>query len=191
MWKHLCVKVCKHVVCRPIFGAILKWFTCSNSNPDVKKRQSHMNMCNGVLWWPGRRTHSRPKVRWRDYVYYLAWEHLVIPQLEGVGKEKDIWDTLLPLRPLPQISERRWMDGWMDGCEKKQSSVKIFISNVKLKWIVSLKFFVFSLISLKLSPGNTAPSWWYILYLIWLWWFHFLKLGSSLKQIIYEELAFF
>ncbi|KAK0152856.1 hypothetical protein N1851_005478 [Merluccius polli] len=65
----------------------------------------------------GRRPQGRPRTRWRDYVSRLAWERLGIPQeeLDEVAGEREVWASLLR-RPAtrPQISGRRWMDGWME-----------------------------------------------------------------------------
>jgi len=49
----------------------------------------------------GRRSQSRPRTRWRDYISLLAWEHLGIPQeeLESVAGERYVWIYLLNLLP--------------------------------------------------------------------------------------------
>ncbi len=66
----------------------------------------------------GRRPRGRPRMRWRDYVSRLAWEHLGIPpeEQEEVSREREVWAALLrllPPRPGPRISGRRWMDGYL------------------------------------------------------------------------------
>ena len=47
----------------------------------------------------GRRPRGRPRTRWRDYICFLAWESLRIPQSElaDVAGEKEVWVPLLKL----------------------------------------------------------------------------------------------
>ncbi|KAK3518331.1 hypothetical protein QTP86_003614 [Hemibagrus guttatus] len=56
-----------------------------------------------VFWaFPtGKRPWGRPRTRWRDYVYRLAWERLRIPpeDLEEVSGEREVWASLLRLLP--------------------------------------------------------------------------------------------
>ncbi|KAK0132400.1 Craniofacial development protein 2 [Merluccius polli] len=57
----------------------------------------------GTSHW---RPRGRPRTRWRDYVSWLAWERLGIPQeeLDEVAGEREVWASLLrllPLRPDP------------------------------------------------------------------------------------------
>ncbi|KAK3558236.1 hypothetical protein QTP86_013969 [Hemibagrus guttatus] len=49
----------------------------------------------------GKRPRGRPRTRWRDYVFRLAWEHLGIPpeELEEVAREREVWASLLRLLP--------------------------------------------------------------------------------------------
>ncbi|KAK3517717.1 hypothetical protein QTP70_016386 [Hemibagrus guttatus] len=49
----------------------------------------------------GKRPRGRPRTRWRDYVFRLAWEHLVVPpeELEEVAREREVWASLLRLLP--------------------------------------------------------------------------------------------
>jgi len=49
----------------------------------------------------GRRPRGRPRTRWRDYISWLAWECLGIPQneLESVAGEREVWVDLLGLLP--------------------------------------------------------------------------------------------
>ncbi|XP_061769787.1 uncharacterized protein LOC133560831 [Nerophis ophidion] len=65
----------------------------------------------------GRRPGGRPRTRWEDYVYRLAWEHLRIPreELDKVAGEREVWASLLRLLPRDRTSDKRKkMDGWMD-----------------------------------------------------------------------------
>ena len=50
----------------------------------------------------GRRPKGRPRTRWRDYISWLAWERLGIPQSElvDVARERNVWGSLLELLPL-------------------------------------------------------------------------------------------
>ena len=52
----------------------------------------------------GRRPRGRPRTRWRDDVYRLAWERLGIPreELDEVAGEREVWASLLRLLP-PQL----------------------------------------------------------------------------------------
>ena len=47
---------------------------------------------------PGRRPRHRPRTRWRDYISWLAWDHLGIPrdEFEEVAGERDGCAALLP-----------------------------------------------------------------------------------------------
>ncbi|KAK3516854.1 hypothetical protein QTP70_027075 [Hemibagrus guttatus] len=47
----------------------------------------------------GKRPRGRPKTRWRDYVFRLAWERLGVPpeELEEVSGEREVWASLLRL----------------------------------------------------------------------------------------------
>ncbi|KAK3516271.1 hypothetical protein QTP70_007251 [Hemibagrus guttatus] len=49
----------------------------------------------------GKRRRGRPRTRWRDYVFRLAWERLGVPpeELEEVARERDVWASLLRLLP--------------------------------------------------------------------------------------------
>ncbi|KAK3557834.1 hypothetical protein QTP86_003172 [Hemibagrus guttatus] len=49
----------------------------------------------------GKRPRGRPRTRWRDYVFRLAWERLGIPpeELEEVAREREVWASLLRLLP--------------------------------------------------------------------------------------------
>ena len=54
----------------------------------------------------GRRPPGRPRTRWRDYVFLLAWERLRIPleELDEVTGKREVWVyllRLLPARPDP------------------------------------------------------------------------------------------
>ncbi len=58
----------------------------------------------GKVFWArptGRRPRGRPRTRWRDYVYRLAWERLGVPpeELEEVSREREVWASLLRLLP--------------------------------------------------------------------------------------------
>ncbi|KAK3556749.1 hypothetical protein QTP70_016703 [Hemibagrus guttatus] len=50
----------------------------------------------------GKRPRGRPRTRWRDYVFRLAWERLGVPpeELEEVAREREVWASLLRLLPL-------------------------------------------------------------------------------------------
>ncbi|KAK3514313.1 hypothetical protein QTP70_013799 [Hemibagrus guttatus] len=50
----------------------------------------------------GKRPRGRPRTRWRDYVFQLAWERLGVPpeELEEVSGEREVWASLLRLLPL-------------------------------------------------------------------------------------------
>ncbi|KAK3521039.1 hypothetical protein QTP86_018753 [Hemibagrus guttatus] len=49
----------------------------------------------------GKRPRRRPRTRWRDYVFRLAWERLGVPpeELEEVAREREVWASLLRLLP--------------------------------------------------------------------------------------------
>ncbi|KAL3063618.1 hypothetical protein OYC64_000034 [Pagothenia borchgrevinki] len=49
----------------------------------------------------GKRPRGRPRTRWRDYISWLAWERLGIPQSElvDVARERNVWGSLLELIP--------------------------------------------------------------------------------------------
>ncbi|KAK3535487.1 hypothetical protein QTP70_016908 [Hemibagrus guttatus] len=49
----------------------------------------------------GKRPRGRPRTRWRDYVFRLAWERLGVPpeELEEVAREREVWASLLRLLP--------------------------------------------------------------------------------------------
>ncbi|KAK3534420.1 hypothetical protein QTP86_015228 [Hemibagrus guttatus] len=49
----------------------------------------------------GKRPQGRPRTRWRDYVFRLAWERLGVPpeELEEVAREREVWASLLRLLP--------------------------------------------------------------------------------------------
>ncbi|KAK3542195.1 hypothetical protein QTP86_017365 [Hemibagrus guttatus] len=49
----------------------------------------------------GKRPRGRPRTRWRDYVFRLAWERLRVPleELEEVAREREVWASLLRLLP--------------------------------------------------------------------------------------------
>ncbi|KAK3523553.1 hypothetical protein QTP70_002456 [Hemibagrus guttatus] len=49
----------------------------------------------------GKRSRGRPRTRWRDYVFRLAWERLGVPpeELEEVAREMEVWASLLRLLP--------------------------------------------------------------------------------------------
>ncbi|KAK3536643.1 hypothetical protein QTP86_015444, partial [Hemibagrus guttatus] len=49
----------------------------------------------------GKRPRGRPRTRWRDYVFRLAWECLGVPpeELEEVAREREVWASLLRLLP--------------------------------------------------------------------------------------------
>ncbi|KAK3543929.1 hypothetical protein QTP70_031842 [Hemibagrus guttatus] len=51
----------------------------------------------------GKRPRGRPRTRWRDYVFRLAWERLGVPpeELEEVAREREVWASLLRLLPPP------------------------------------------------------------------------------------------
>ncbi|KAK3551381.1 hypothetical protein QTP70_016644 [Hemibagrus guttatus] len=58
----------------------------------------------GEVFWAcptGKRPRGRPRTRWRDYVFRLAWERLGVPpeELEEVAREKEVWASLLRLLP--------------------------------------------------------------------------------------------
>ncbi|KAF7663362.1 hypothetical protein LDENG_00212460 [Lucifuga dentata] len=64
----------------------------------------------------GKRPQGRPRTRWRDYISWLAWECLGVPQkeLEGLAKDREVWAGLLNLLP-PRPGPRRAEDnGWME-----------------------------------------------------------------------------
>ncbi|KAK3557745.1 hypothetical protein QTP86_000302 [Hemibagrus guttatus] len=48
-----------------------------------------------------KRPRGRPRTRWRDYVFRLAWERLGVPpeELEEVAREREVWASLLRLLP--------------------------------------------------------------------------------------------
>ncbi|TWW73696.1 hypothetical protein D4764_15G0010920 [Takifugu flavidus] len=55
-------------------------------------------------WTPPWRPPGRPRTCWRDYVSRLVWERLGIPpdEVEEVAGEREVWASLLPLRPDPR-----------------------------------------------------------------------------------------
>ncbi|KAK3551056.1 hypothetical protein QTP70_011498 [Hemibagrus guttatus] len=62
----------------------------------------------GEVFWAcptGKRPRGRPRTRWRNYVFRLAWECLGVPpeELEEVAREREVWASLLRLLP-PQPS---------------------------------------------------------------------------------------
>ena len=64
----------------------------------------------GEVFWArptGRRPLGRPRTSWREYVSWLAWEHLGIPleELDKVAGERGDWASLLRLLP-PQPDPR-------------------------------------------------------------------------------------
>lgn len=53
------------------------------------------------------RPHGRPRIRWTDYISWMAMEHLGIPpvELDEAAGEKEVWAStlrLLPPRPDPE-----------------------------------------------------------------------------------------
>jgi len=65
----------------------------------------------------GRRPRGRPRTRWRDYVSWLAWEHLGVPPKEleevaGTGTFGFLCSSCCPNHPIPGEAAD---DGWMDG----------------------------------------------------------------------------
>ncbi|KAK3540202.1 hypothetical protein QTP70_028393 [Hemibagrus guttatus] len=58
----------------------------------------------GEVFWAcptGKRPWGRPRTRWRDYVFRLAWECLGVPpeELVEVAREREVWASLLRLLP--------------------------------------------------------------------------------------------
>ncbi|KAK3524458.1 hypothetical protein QTP70_029309 [Hemibagrus guttatus] len=58
----------------------------------------------GEVFWAcptGKRPRGRPRTRWRDYVFRLAWERLGVPpeELEEVSGDREVWASLLRLLP--------------------------------------------------------------------------------------------
>ncbi|KAF7640630.1 hypothetical protein LDENG_00028780 [Lucifuga dentata] len=46
-----------------------------------------------------KRPRGRPRTRWRDYISWLTWECLGVPQeeLEGQARDREVWAGLLSL----------------------------------------------------------------------------------------------
>ncbi|KAK3571557.1 hypothetical protein QTP86_013187 [Hemibagrus guttatus] len=63
----------------------------------------------------GKRPRGRPRTRWRDYVFRLAWEHLGVPpeELEEVAREREICEKEKPfakgfyINPLRHLVDHR------------------------------------------------------------------------------------
>ncbi|KAK3565584.1 hypothetical protein QTP86_012898 [Hemibagrus guttatus] len=60
----------------------------------------------GEVFWAcptGKRPRGRPRTRWRDYVFWLAWERLGVPpeELEEVAREREIFNRSLELCEVP------------------------------------------------------------------------------------------
>ncbi|KAK3520218.1 hypothetical protein QTP70_019360 [Hemibagrus guttatus] len=61
----------------------------------------------------GKRPRGRPRTRWRDYVFRLAWERLGVPpeELEEVAREREVWASLLRLLPRdPALDKQKTMN---------------------------------------------------------------------------------
>lgn len=77
--------------------------------------QCHVEARDRQVFWArlsGQRPRDRPRTRWRDYIFRLAWERPRLPQeeLEIIACEREARNTLLSLA---SDKQKKWK--WMDG----------------------------------------------------------------------------
>ncbi|KAK3565397.1 hypothetical protein QTP86_007934 [Hemibagrus guttatus] len=55
----------------------------------------------------GKRPRGRPRTRWRNHVFRLAWERLGVPpeELEEVARERELRDTILPYKLMDKLGD--------------------------------------------------------------------------------------